>query len=239
MSYASPSRLHLINSPIVVVLVVVAGFDAPPHAAHAGHIAEEEDSAFPALADREFHLLHRNIPALRRTGVDTTRIRQVSPVVVKLCVRAVHVQLNERCSKGGVKAVGSVALIVLLKLWTVLIKLCKVLVKPANIGLPVCHAVHVKLHTAPGNYIKCLSNLQTTVCPPVWLHFLAHAVYIKVLYLLCLSNCYVSACLLVCPFNYIQCLSNLKTTVCLIVCLFVCLSAYLVHSKQFTVLVQL
>ncbi|XP_034668028.1 uncharacterized protein LOC117901403, partial [Drosophila subobscura] len=40
------------------------------------HIADEEDSAFPALADREFHMLHRNIPALRRTGVDTTRIRQ-------------------------------------------------------------------------------------------------------------------------------------------------------------------
>ncbi|ALC38869.1 CG10019, partial [Drosophila busckii] len=43
---------------------------------HASHITDEEDSAFPALADREFHLLHRNIPALRRTGVDTTRIRQ-------------------------------------------------------------------------------------------------------------------------------------------------------------------
>ncbi|XP_030383874.1 monocarboxylate transporter 7 [Scaptodrosophila lebanonensis] len=40
------------------------------------HVTDEEDSAFPALADREFHLLHRNIPALRRTGVDTTRIRQ-------------------------------------------------------------------------------------------------------------------------------------------------------------------
>ncbi|XP_060644561.1 monocarboxylate transporter 7 [Drosophila nasuta] len=43
---------------------------------HPSHITDEEDSAFPALADREFHLLHRNIPALRRTGVDTTRIRQ-------------------------------------------------------------------------------------------------------------------------------------------------------------------
>nr|XP_044251175.1 uncharacterized protein LOC108064254 [Drosophila takahashii] len=45
----------------------------PPHPSH---ITDEEDSAFPGLADREFHLLHRNIPALRRTGVDTTRIRQ-------------------------------------------------------------------------------------------------------------------------------------------------------------------
>ncbi|XP_068150941.1 uncharacterized protein [Drosophila tropicalis] len=45
------------------------------HHSH-GHITDEEDSAFNGLADREFHLLHRNIPALRRTGVDTTRIRQ-------------------------------------------------------------------------------------------------------------------------------------------------------------------
>uniref|UniRef100_A0A6P4E3I6 Uncharacterized protein LOC108039845 n=1 Tax=Drosophila rhopaloa TaxID=1041015 RepID=A0A6P4E3I6_DRORH len=45
----------------------------PPHPSH---ITDEEDSAFPGLADREFHMLHRNIPALRRTGVDTTRIRQ-------------------------------------------------------------------------------------------------------------------------------------------------------------------
>ncbi|EDW64667.2 uncharacterized protein Dvir_GJ21180 [Drosophila virilis] len=51
-----------------------ARFDAAAH--HPSHITDEEDSAFPALADREFHLLHRNIPALRRTGVDTTRIRQ-------------------------------------------------------------------------------------------------------------------------------------------------------------------
>ncbi|KAH8238032.1 hypothetical protein KR032_011491 [Drosophila birchii] len=49
----------------------------PPHTiAHPSHITDEEDSAFPGLPDREFHLLHRNIPALRRTGVDTTRIRQ-------------------------------------------------------------------------------------------------------------------------------------------------------------------
>lgn len=56
-------------------IVHAAGFDT---ALHPSHITDEEDSAFPALADREFHLLHRNIPALRRTGVDTTRIRQVS-----------------------------------------------------------------------------------------------------------------------------------------------------------------
>ncbi|XP_022231984.2 uncharacterized protein LOC111080585 [Drosophila obscura] len=49
---------------------------APTTHLPAPHITDEEDSAFPALADREFHMLHRNIPALRRTGVDTTRIRQ-------------------------------------------------------------------------------------------------------------------------------------------------------------------
>lgn len=63
------------------------------------------------------------------------------------------------------------------KLWIVLVKLCEVLIKPDIIGLSVClsstlgflqaYAVHVKLHTAPGNYIQCLSNLQTTVCPSV------------------------------------------------------------------------
>ncbi|EDV31231.2 uncharacterized protein Dana_GF15251 [Drosophila ananassae] len=57
------------------------GYDAhhalqAPPPPHPSHITDEEDSAFPGLADREFHLLHRNIPALRRTGVDTTRIRQ-------------------------------------------------------------------------------------------------------------------------------------------------------------------
>lgn len=38
---------------------------------------EEEDSAYPALLERELHSLHRNVPALRRAGVDTTAIRQV------------------------------------------------------------------------------------------------------------------------------------------------------------------
>ncbi|XP_062547904.1 monocarboxylate transporter 2-like isoform X1 [Armigeres subalbatus] len=37
---------------------------------------EEEDSAYPALLERELHSLHRNVPALRRAGVDTTAIRQ-------------------------------------------------------------------------------------------------------------------------------------------------------------------
>ncbi|GAB0089113.1 uncharacterized protein DMENIID0001_036020 [Sergentomyia squamirostris] len=37
---------------------------------------EEEDSACPALLERELHSLHRNVPALRRAGVDTNAIRQ-------------------------------------------------------------------------------------------------------------------------------------------------------------------
>ncbi|XP_055596121.1 uncharacterized protein LOC129746484 isoform X2 [Uranotaenia lowii] len=41
-----------------------------------GRLLEEEDSAYPALLERELHSLHRNVPALRRAGVDTTAIRQ-------------------------------------------------------------------------------------------------------------------------------------------------------------------
>ncbi|XP_036328523.1 uncharacterized protein LOC118740892 [Rhagoletis pomonella] len=43
---------------------------------HGTHLIDEEDTAFPGFHDREFHMLHRNIPALRRTGVDTAGIRQ-------------------------------------------------------------------------------------------------------------------------------------------------------------------
>ncbi|XP_055684488.1 monocarboxylate transporter 12 [Lutzomyia longipalpis] len=39
-------------------------------------LQEDEDSACPALLEREFHSLHRNVPALRRAGVDTNAIRQ-------------------------------------------------------------------------------------------------------------------------------------------------------------------
>ncbi|KAL5280342.1 hypothetical protein ACFFRR_004369 [Megaselia abdita] len=39
-------------------------------------ITDEDDSAFPGLLEREFHFLHRNVPALRRSGVDTNAIRQ-------------------------------------------------------------------------------------------------------------------------------------------------------------------
>lgn len=43
-----------------------------------GRFYEEEDSACPALLEREFHSIHRNVPGLRRAGVDTNAIRQVS-----------------------------------------------------------------------------------------------------------------------------------------------------------------
>lgn len=49
-----------------------AGFDS-----RGGRFYEEEDSACPALLEREFHSLHRNVPGLRRAGVDTNAIRQV------------------------------------------------------------------------------------------------------------------------------------------------------------------
>lgn len=43
-----------------------------------GRLIDEEDSACPALLEREFHSLHRNVPGLRRAGVDTNAIRQVN-----------------------------------------------------------------------------------------------------------------------------------------------------------------
>lgn len=43
-----------------------------------GRFYEEEDSACPALLEREFHSIHRNVPGLRRAGVDANAIRQVS-----------------------------------------------------------------------------------------------------------------------------------------------------------------
>lgn len=50
-----------------------AGYDG-----NARGLVEEDDSAYPALLEREFHTLHRNMPGLRRSGLDTTAIRQVS-----------------------------------------------------------------------------------------------------------------------------------------------------------------
>lgn len=44
---------------------------------------DEEDSAHPALLERDFHSFHRNVPGLRRAGVDANTIRQVR---VSICL---------------------------------------------------------------------------------------------------------------------------------------------------------
>lgn len=53
-------------------MLFVAGYDGR------GRQNDEEDSACPALLEREFHSLHRNVPGLRRAGVDANAIRQVN-----------------------------------------------------------------------------------------------------------------------------------------------------------------
>lgn len=54
------------------LIVETLGYD------RSGRFYEEEDSACPALLEREFHSIHRNVPGLRRAGVDANAIRQVS-----------------------------------------------------------------------------------------------------------------------------------------------------------------
>ncbi|KAJ6645744.1 Monocarboxylate transporter 2 [Pseudolycoriella hygida] len=58
------------NQLNTAVLEVYASYDGR------GRLLEEEDSACPALLEREFHSLHRNVPGLRRAGVDANAIRQ-------------------------------------------------------------------------------------------------------------------------------------------------------------------
>lgn len=58
--------------------VKILGYD------HGGRFYEEEDSACPALLEREFHSIHRNVPGLRRAGVDTNAIRQVSTIQIQI-----------------------------------------------------------------------------------------------------------------------------------------------------------
>uniref|UniRef100_A0A182F5E6 Uncharacterized protein n=1 Tax=Anopheles albimanus TaxID=7167 RepID=A0A182F5E6_ANOAL len=53
-----------------------AGGGTYPAGYDRNRLLDEEDSAYPALLERELHSLHRNVPALRRAGVDTTAIRQ-------------------------------------------------------------------------------------------------------------------------------------------------------------------
>lgn len=64
--------------------LLIAGYDG-----HTRGLLEEDDSAYPALLEREFHTLHRNVPGLRRTGVDTTAIRQVSEFYLNQIFRLV------------------------------------------------------------------------------------------------------------------------------------------------------
>lgn len=59
----------ILHSPLFI------GYDG-----RGGRFYEEEDSACPALLEREFHSIHRNVPGLRRAGVDTNAIRQVSKI---------------------------------------------------------------------------------------------------------------------------------------------------------------
>lgn len=56
-----------------------------------GAMYDDEDSACPALLEREFHSLHRNVPGLRRAGVDTNAIRQVGFGETLHTYLAVHV----------------------------------------------------------------------------------------------------------------------------------------------------
>lgn len=57
---------------LLLFLYVRKGYDG-----RGGRYYEEEDSACPALLEREFHSIHRNVPGLRRAGVDANAIRQV------------------------------------------------------------------------------------------------------------------------------------------------------------------
>lgn len=66
---------------------------------------EEDDSAYPALLERELHSLHRNVPALRRQGVDTNAIRQVKKlypyliflpyIILKISIKQFFFSMNK------------------------------------------------------------------------------------------------------------------------------------------------
>lgn len=62
-----------------VTIRVIPGYDA-----RSTRMYDDEDSACPALLEREFHSLHRNVPGLRRAGVDTNAIRQVRQNGIRL-----------------------------------------------------------------------------------------------------------------------------------------------------------
>jgi hypothetical protein len=41
----------------------------------------EEDDTRPTILDHELHMMHRNVPALRRAGIDTNTIKQVGSLL--------------------------------------------------------------------------------------------------------------------------------------------------------------
>lgn len=65
------------NRSYPIISLETLGYD------RGGRFYEEEDSACPALLEREFHSIHRNVPGLRRAGVDANAIRQVSAISSK------------------------------------------------------------------------------------------------------------------------------------------------------------
>ncbi len=61
-----------------------------------GRQNDDDDSACPALLEREFHSLHRNVPGLRRAGVDANAIRQVNGFqsIAKRVLKSFRIKLS-------------------------------------------------------------------------------------------------------------------------------------------------
>uniref|UniRef100_A0A4Y0BMK8 Major facilitator superfamily (MFS) profile domain-containing protein n=1 Tax=Anopheles funestus TaxID=62324 RepID=A0A4Y0BMK8_ANOFN len=76
-NHMAASSGHLHTAGGVTATVASAGTGNGTYPGYdRNRLLDEEDSAYPALLERELHSLHRNVPALRRAGVDTTAIRQ-------------------------------------------------------------------------------------------------------------------------------------------------------------------
>lgn len=80
------------------IIIFSIGFHPIGFDSRGGRFYEEEDSACPALLEREFHSLHRNVPGLRRAGVDTNAIRQVGYLLFNSLITvpsaSTHLQIN-------------------------------------------------------------------------------------------------------------------------------------------------
>uniref|UniRef100_A0ABK8FRK8 Monocarboxylate transporter n=2 Tax=Anopheles gambiae TaxID=7165 RepID=A0ABK8FRK8_ANOGA len=74
-NHMAASSGHLHTAGVTATVASGAGNGTYP-GYDRNRLLDEEDSAYPALLERELHSLHRNVPALRRAGVDTTAIRQ-------------------------------------------------------------------------------------------------------------------------------------------------------------------